>query len=73
MNSMWPVEIPDDLRRELDTLLTMRSLTSAEIWTSLTDWFQKHDVEAPILPENKKLADEILLPGQERIPSADHK
>ena len=48
----WPTNIPPDLRRALDECLSMRSITSADLWTEVREWLIKHGAEAPVLPSD---------------------
>ncbi|EBA08678.1 hypothetical protein [Sagittula stellata] len=44
----WPQTIPADLRRDLDTLETMRDpQTSQDRWGFIRVWLIRHGIEAP--------------------------
>lgn len=49
----WPNNIPVDLRRRLDAVLSLRSCGAPEVWGEVRDWLIKHGIEAPErLPED---------------------
>lgn len=50
----WPNNIPPDLRRKIEIVLSMRHCDSNEVWTELRAWLIKHNVEAPDLPDEPK-------------------
>jgi hypothetical protein len=43
----WPNSIPPDLRRRIESVLSMRSHGAPEVWGELRDWLIKHGVQAP--------------------------
>jgi hypothetical protein len=43
----WPNNIPPDLRRLLESVLSYRSVGAAEVWGEVRNWLIKHGVEAP--------------------------
>lgn len=49
----WPHTIPPDLRRRLDTAMSMRGCAAPDLWGEIRDWLTHHGVEAPVsLPED---------------------
>jgi hypothetical protein len=45
--SLWPQNIPPDLRRALDRALSMRNCSAPDVWGEVRDWLVAHGVRAP--------------------------
>ena len=56
----WPDNIPSDLRREIDNLLSMRNVTAAEFWSLFRNWNIKHGIQRPESLPAVKHSDDIL-------------
>lgn len=46
----WLKNVPADLHRQIDVVLSMRDSSSNEIRTEFREWLIKHNVEAPKPP-----------------------
>jgi len=50
--TQWPNEVPLDLRRRLDEVLSLRGVGPAEVWGVVKEWLEAQRVE-PQWPSRK--------------------
>jgi hypothetical protein len=51
----WPNNIPADLRRRLDSTLSLRNVDAATVWGDVVDWLRLHHVDPPDHPLPERL------------------
>lgn len=47
MPKPWPNDIPPDLRKRLDRVLSYRSWGAADLWGEVREWLADHALEPP--------------------------
>lgn len=43
----WPQDIPEDLRKQLETVMGYRTFAPIDVWAAIKEWLESHDVPAP--------------------------
>lgn len=45
--TQWPNTVPPDLRHRIASVLALRSVGPAEVWSEVRDWLAEHAAVAP--------------------------
>lgn len=47
MSKPWPNDMPPDLRKRFDRVLSFRSFGAADLWGEVKEWLESHGLDAP--------------------------